>query len=95
MAMARPLVLHGDLLACDAFDIRERLLDLALPTLVICGAEDKMTAPAFSVYLAQHIQGARLELRARAGHMVMLEQPDAVAKLLLSLVETLRYVAGR
>ncbi len=94
LSQARPLVLHGDLLACDAFDIHERLRELALPALVVCGEDDKMTPPAYSAYLAQHIRGARLEILPRAGHMVMLEQPEAVADRLRSFVEELPYRPG-
>jgi len=72
-------VAHGDFLACDAFDAMSRLGEIRAPTLVICGAEDRLTPLRYSEYLRDHVAGARLEVLAGAGHMVMLEAPAAVA----------------
>jgi pimeloyl-ACP methyl ester carboxylesterase len=74
-------VMHGDFIACDAFDMREKLSEIEKPTLVICGADDKMTPARFSQYLSKKIPRSRLEIVPNAGHMVMLEQPDIVAHL--------------
>jgi pimeloyl-ACP methyl ester carboxylesterase len=78
----RPSILHGDLLACDAFDPGGHISAIRLPTLVMCGAEDRMTPPRYSASLSERIAGARLELLPRAGHMLMLERPDDVAEIL-------------
>ncbi len=78
MLAAAPVVLHQDLTACNVFDVGERLPSLRLPTLVLCGSEDRMTPPEASQSLAETIQGAELELVEGAGHMVMLEKPEAV-----------------
>jgi pimeloyl-ACP methyl ester carboxylesterase len=75
-----PEVLHGDYAACDAFDVMERLGEVRRPTLVIGGTADKLTPPKYSVYLRDHIPGAELVLVDAAGHMVMLEKPEVVAK---------------
>src|SRR5437870_9113952 len=32
-----------DFAACNAFDVRARLGEIALPTLLVCGREDRMT----------------------------------------------------
>lgn len=76
----RPAVTHGDFVACDAFDAGERLGEIKVPTCVVCGTEDKMTPTALSEGLAARIPKASLTLVPGAGHMVMLEKPDAVAK---------------
>jgi pimeloyl-ACP methyl ester carboxylesterase len=52
--------------------------EIALPTLILCGEEDRMTPLKYSEYLRDRIPGARLVVIPRAGHMVMLEQPRAV-----------------
>ncbi len=77
----RQPVLYGDLMACDAFDVMNQLSKLSLPTLIICGADDQMTPARYSEFLSNHIAGARLEIVPKAGHMVMLEQPDVTSKL--------------
>ena len=43
MAEMRSTVLHGDLVACNAFDEISRLGEIRVPTLILCGAEDRMT----------------------------------------------------
>ena len=80
MAEIEPGVLHRDLLACDRFNLIERLSEIQVPTLVLCGEEDRLTPAKYSHFLAEHIPGAELRLIPRAGHMVALEQPEVVAK---------------
>jgi pimeloyl-ACP methyl ester carboxylesterase len=75
-----PEVLHGDYAACDAFDVMESLGEVRCPTLAIGGTADELTPPKYSVYLRDHIPGAELVLVDAAGHMVMLEKPEVVAK---------------
>ena len=82
-------VIYGDFSACDAFDVMHRLGEITAPAVVICGTADAMTPVKYSTYLRDHISGARLHLVEGAGHMVMLERPDAVAKALAGLLETL------
>jgi pimeloyl-ACP methyl ester carboxylesterase len=82
MAETRPSVFYGDLLACDSFDVSNRLEEISLPVLIVAGERDKMTPLRFSQFLNQHIAGSRLHILPMAGHMLMLEQPDAVASLL-------------
>jgi pimeloyl-ACP methyl ester carboxylesterase len=74
-----PGVLHGDFLACDAFDVMGRLGEVSAPTLVVCGTEDRLTPLKYSEFLCGKIRGARLERIAGAGHLAMLEAPDQVA----------------
>lgn len=76
-----PQTLHDDFAACDAFDVRAKVSSLTLPTLIICGVGDKMTPIKFSEIIHQSIAGSHLHRIEQAGHMVMLEQPEAVARL--------------
>jgi len=80
MAATSPAVLHDDFRACDAFDVRDRLGQIQVPTLVICGTADQLTPAKYAAYLQEHIPGASLVLIEGAGHMVMLEKPDVVAE---------------
>ncbi|HZY04055.1 MAG TPA: alpha/beta fold hydrolase [Anaeromyxobacteraceae bacterium] len=84
-----PGLVHGDFAACDAFDVMERLGAIRAPTLVVCGTEDRLTPPKYSEFLRDRIAGARLETIPGAGHMVMLEAPAAVARLLGGFLATL------
>jgi pimeloyl-ACP methyl ester carboxylesterase len=82
LAETRPGVLYGDLIACNGFDMTEHISEIRCPTLVVCGANDKMTPPRNAQSLASRIPGAHLEVISAAGHMVMLEKPQAVADVL-------------
>jgi len=84
-----PEVTHGDFLACHQFDVMDRLDEIRAPTLIICGAEDRMTPPKYSEYLHAHIRDSRLVLVEGAGHMVMLEQPERVNEAIREFLEAL------
>lgn len=78
MAETRPDVLYGNFLACDIFDVIDRLGEITAPTLIICGTADRLTPPKYSTFLRDRIPGAQLVLIEGGGHMVALEQPQAV-----------------
>ncbi|MFQ5813301.1 MAG: alpha/beta fold hydrolase [Anaerolineae bacterium] len=84
-----PQVLHGDYAACDAFDVMECLGEVCCPTLAIGGTADVLTPPKYSVYLRDHIPGAELVLVDAAGHMVMLEKPEVVARAVSKFIASL------
>jgi 3-oxoadipate enol-lactonase len=57
-------------------DQRTRVHDIRVPTLVICGTEDKVTPPALSRELTHLIPGARFEPIEGAGHLGNIERPE-------------------
>ncbi|HFQ94017.1 MAG TPA: alpha/beta fold hydrolase [Anaerolineae bacterium] len=81
-------VVYGDFAACDAFDVRERLGEISIPTLVISGSEDKMTPPKYGRYLADRIPRAAFTLIENAGHMLALEQPERVTAVIRQFLTT-------
>jgi pimeloyl-ACP methyl ester carboxylesterase len=90
----RQSVFLGDLLACDRFDVMDRLGSIQQPTLVVCGAEDQMTPLRYAQYLANSIPHAQLSIIPNAGHMVMLEQPALLAASLLSFLQGVSFTPG-
>jgi pimeloyl-ACP methyl ester carboxylesterase len=94
LAETRPAVLHGDLVACNQFDVIQRLAEIHKPTLIVCGTEDRMTPLRFSEALAAQIPGAALQTMDKAGHMVMHEQPRRVAGVLNIFLKSLDYIPG-
>lgn len=74
--------LYRDFLSCSTFDVMHRLSEISVPTIAICGREDKLTPVKYSEYLQQNIPNAQLQIIERAGHMVMVEQPEAVTRVL-------------
>lgn len=73
----RPQVLYGDFLACDRFDLMKEVERIRIPTLLICGSDDEMTPVKYSEYLHHHIGHSKIEILPDAGHMVMMESPEA------------------
>lgn len=82
-------VLFGDFQACDDFDVMGCLVEIAAPTLVLCGTHDSLTPSKYSVYLRDHIPGAELHLVAGAGHMVMVERPHEVVRAIETFLDSL------
>jgi pimeloyl-ACP methyl ester carboxylesterase len=80
MLQVTPQTIHDDFAACDSFDIMGQVEGIGCPTLVICGMEDRLTPLKYSQYLMDRIAGAELTLVPAAGHMVMVEKPELVAK---------------
>jgi pimeloyl-ACP methyl ester carboxylesterase len=71
--------LLGDWLACDRFDVRDRLVAVKAPTLILTGALDVMTPPRAASFLAEHIAGADLTWLEGVGHMAPIEAPTLTA----------------
>lgn len=65
---------------------RQVLEQLNLPVQLLCGEHDRVTPPARLQELADWIPGALLEVVPGAGHMLPMEQPQAVAMTLLALM---------
>ena len=84
-----PRVRLTDLLACQVFDGRHALSGIRVPTLVVAGVDDRITPVAQSEELAAGIPGARLEVVAKAGHQVPLEQTAAFDELVTTFAEGL------
>jgi len=67
-------VMLKDFTACDSFDIMERVGSIHVPTLIVCGKEDRLTPPKYSETLRENISGSEIVLLDDCGHMPMLEQ---------------------
>jgi pimeloyl-ACP methyl ester carboxylesterase len=84
-----PAVLYGDLIACERFDVRDRLPEIEAPALVIGATKDRLTPLRFAHYLAKNLPHAELHVMQDAGHMMALERPgevtDAVKTFLAGL----------
>ncbi len=76
---SRPGVLHQDLTACNAYH-EARGLEVAArvvcPSLVLLGAQDRMTPAKAGRELAAAIPGVTLTVVPESGHMMMLEKPN-------------------
>lgn len=94
MSATRSTVFQGDFIACNQFDVMDRLDKVRASTLVVCGADDRMTPPRYSEVLASSIRRAQLMVIPDAGHMVMIEKPKEVAAVLTLFVQGVSYRPG-
>jgi pimeloyl-ACP methyl ester carboxylesterase len=70
-------------------DSRPLLKDIRCPLLVVCGDSDLLTPPECSREIAAAVPQARFELLPDCGHLLTLEQPEAVNTLLLDWLDGL------
>ncbi|MHB1219445.1 MAG: alpha/beta fold hydrolase [Alphaproteobacteria bacterium] len=67
-----------DLAACNAYQGAGGAAGkVKCPTLFLCGAADIMTPPKAAAALANQVAGAKVVTLPDAGHMMMIERPDA------------------
>jgi len=73
-AATDPRVTHADWIADDTFDVMSRVGEIRVPTLALCGEEDRLTPVRYHRFLQDRIPGCRLVIVRRAGHWVFREQ---------------------
>lgn len=67
--------------------LERRIHRIVTPTLLIWGADDKLVPPSYAKRFADGISGpTRTEIVKDAGHLATVDQPEAVAKLVLDFV---------
>jgi pimeloyl-ACP methyl ester carboxylesterase len=92
MGKARPEVFLKDLVACDAFDMRSQLSQIQVPSLILCGREDRFTPLELSLFLRDNLPNSRLEVIEGAGHMAMIESTsdfnEVLARFLSEAIST-------
>jgi pimeloyl-ACP methyl ester carboxylesterase len=91
----RPQTLHHDAALGRAMNLTTIASHLRVPTLVLCGARDRLTAPALAQELSAMIGGARLEIVPSAGHMLPLEAPGAVNRAILEFADAVAHDGAR
>ena len=84
-----PQITQQDFAACAAFDMRDSLSLIENPALILGGTTDKMTPPAWSTYLAEHLPNATVQILEDTGHMLTLEKPDVAIEHISRWQETL------
>jgi pimeloyl-ACP methyl ester carboxylesterase len=69
------------LAAFDRSDIGDEIHRIKTPTLVIAGREDLAATPAQAEFMAAQIPGAKLDIIEDASHLVGIEKPLEITKL--------------
>ncbi len=86
---SNPLTIHGDLTACDKFDIMNQIHEIDVPTLIVVGEKDALTPVKYSEYLNGKIKSSTMVKIPDAGHLVMMEKPEEFNSAVQSFVNTL------
>ena len=81
-----PAVMLNDFLCCDKFDIMDRVHEIKVPTLVICGESDIMTPVKFANYLGTRITDSKVVVIPESSHFVLAEKPEAVNKAIQDFI---------
>ncbi len=80
-AVARLVWPFGD------FGLKRRIHRIVTPTLLVWGENDKLVPPSYAKRFAEGITGpTRTEIVKGAGHLANVDQPEAVARLVLDFV---------
>jgi len=87
MLQVDPSVYFADMSACTNFDMTDELSAIDVPTLILSAEEDVMTPAKYGKYLLDGISKARLEIMKKAGHMMMVEQPEQVNQAIKTFVK--------
>jgi pimeloyl-ACP methyl ester carboxylesterase len=80
-----PMIMVNDFEAGRGFDIREKIKDINIPTLILAGG-DSMIPIAAAQFLHERIKGSALEIIKDSGHMIMLEKPEEFNEAILRFV---------
>jgi proline iminopeptidase len=67
-------------------DLRPRLKDIRVPTLVVVGRHDFITNVAMAEEMVRHIPNARLEIFEDSGHFALVEEPETFRRVIRQFV---------
>ena len=66
--------------------LKRRAYRIKAPALIVWGEEDKLIPPVYADDFARLIAGARVEVLPNAGHLLMLEQSDRFAEMVVQFL---------
>ncbi|HUW44440.1 MAG TPA: alpha/beta hydrolase [Dehalococcoidia bacterium] len=82
-----PAVMLNDFLCCDKFDLMDKVQEIKLPALIICGELDVMTPVKYANYLGTKLANSRVMIIPQATHFVLAEKPEVVNKAIEDFVK--------
>jgi pimeloyl-ACP methyl ester carboxylesterase len=75
--------------ACAKFDIKDRVKEIKVPTLVIVGEQDKTFPPRWAEFYKDNLSNVTTKLIGQTSHSVQLEQPEKLAKAIIEFEKSL------
>jgi len=83
-------VLREALGSMARFNVRGKLSGITAPTLVLAGSEDDVATPEIARQIQAQIPGAKCVIFEKAGHFMMMEQPERYRAVLREFLDGLR-----
>jgi pimeloyl-ACP methyl ester carboxylesterase len=87
MAAVGQAVTCRDFMTCNAFDVSDRLGEIDVPVLAICGEHDKLTPRAHHETLAREIPHGEVSFIPDAAHLAMVERAELFNDSVASFIE--------
>ena len=84
-----PAIMLSDFLCCNEFDLMDRLQEIIVPALVICGELDIMTPVKYAHYLGAKLANSQVVIIPGATHFVFAEKPKAVNEAIADFLKTI------
>ncbi len=78
LAKMSPETVNNDFVACDSFNIMDRLEEISVPVLIMTAEDDKLASPKYGEFLEEKINKSSHVQINNAGHMSPVENPDEV-----------------
>lgn len=75
-------------------DTTDRLGEVHVPAFVVVGSRDVLTPPLFARQMVDNLPDAELTVLPQAGHQLMQERPDDIARLIRDLAERTEGASG-
>ncbi|KAA9397311.1 alpha/beta hydrolase [Haloarcula sp. CBA1130] len=87
MAVVGQAVTRRDFMTCHTFDVSDRLSEIDVPVLAVCGEHDKLTPRAYHETLASEIPDGEVSFVPDAAHLAMVEQAETFNDIMASFIE--------
>ena len=81
------IVTRRDFMTCHGFDVRDRLGEIDVPVLAVCGEHDKLTPRAYHETLAREVPDGEVSLVPDAAHLAMVERADMFNDIMAEFIE--------
>lgn len=89
---SRNIITMGLCALAERTETCSTLMEITIPTLIICGSDDQVTPLSQSEFLHDKIVGSELRIVDNAGHVSNLEQPDVFNQYILNFLTLTRGV---
>lgn len=77
---------ENDITALKAFDLSDKLKDIDMPTLIVCGSSDSLCLPEEETKLVGRIKNSRLVMIHGETHAMVIDNPEIVYSAIVSFI---------